>query len=642
MQCLRRGSHPPYPPFAENVQLLSRVFPGVCGVFSQPRQGEGSLDQDHQADLCLGPLQSTTMQAAEIAMSLRVAKATFDHRSAQAIRCLGLLRLHPRLVCLDEFFPFQALDGSTLLRIADTTLTPGTSTAVLRRAVEAMLGHCIVVTPSFLLLALVIQSVSLRTAIRPLFGEPFELVLANARRARLGSLLFGEIVLLHRCDQADIPLLTFLQVQQRSIERVRADLNEHGAGDLLCSVEHRRQRAGISHLSKDVERQDQQRCGIHDKFGCVHRTEDFLFITAQRRLRFGDTDFDLFSGQLLVLGALFVLGQSVGQFVACQAVSFELYLPTVRGCGHPIRLRFDRLTGRVLGHGRVQFLESLRELVLVDQLMPRSAGPDGCAVEHGVLGVGEPFNDGLSDRLGVHVEDRLRQPIPKGVQGGSAGQDPLTEPSQGVAVWYVVCPLCRREAASAGLVQDHFEHEVWVVGEGPDPKVTRLQTGSIQSVNEGVDDAGAVVDLQRGVPLLPPRGARRRGRGSKVAFLVTEFRLPSSSWPPCLTTIKNFAHHARFAKTQGGHFSSPRRLSPPESWTFSRKGGKGPLLSSVIGEGIAPSRLHAIARNKNTRLETIPPARSTPHPCPPWQWGKELARSQRHSIARKKKTWLEN
>ena len=175
----------------------------------------------------------------------------------------------------------------------------------------------------------------------------------------------------------------------------------------------------------------------------------------------------------------------------------------------------------------------------------------------------------------MHVEDRLRQPIPKGVQGGSAGQDPLTEPSQGVAVWYVACPLCRREAASAGLVQDHFEHEVWVVGEGPDPKVTCLQARPIQSVHESVDDAGAVIDVQRGVPSLPLRGAGRRGRGSKVAFLVTEFRLPSSSWPPCVTTLKSFAHHVRFAKIQGGHFSSPRRLSPPESWTFSARGGKG-------------------------------------------------------------------
>ena len=109
----------------------------------------------------------------------------------------------------------------------------------------------------------------------------------------------------------------------------------------------------------------------------------------------------------------------------------------------------------------------------------------------------------------------------------------------------------------------------------PTPKVTCLQARPIQSVHESVDDAGAVIDVQRGVPSLPLRGAGRRGRGSKVAFLVTEFRLPSSSWPPCVTTLKSFAHHVRFAKIQGGHFSSPRRLSPPESWTFSARGGKG-------------------------------------------------------------------
>ncbi len=121
-------------------------------------------------------------------MLLRVGKTTFDHRSSQAIRCLGLLRFHPLLVRLDELFPFQSLDGSTLLRIANTTLSQGTGTEVLRRAVEAVLDDRIVVTPAFLLFALIIQPVSLRTAIRLLFGKPLELVLADARRARFGSL----------------------------------------------------------------------------------------------------------------------------------------------------------------------------------------------------------------------------------------------------------------------------------------------------------------------------------------------------------------------------------------------------------------------------------------------------------------------
>ena len=121
-------------------------------------------------------------------MFFRVAETTFDHRSAKSVRRLGLLRFHPLLVRLDELFPFQSLDGSTLLRIADTSLTQGTGTAVLRRAVVAVLGNRIFVTPTFLLFALGIQSVSLRTAIRLLFGKPLELVLANARRVRLGSL----------------------------------------------------------------------------------------------------------------------------------------------------------------------------------------------------------------------------------------------------------------------------------------------------------------------------------------------------------------------------------------------------------------------------------------------------------------------
>ena len=212
------------------------------------------------------------------------------------------------------------------------------------------------------------------------------------------------------------------------------------------------------------------------------------------------------------------------------------------------------MTGRVAFHGRVQFLESLGEFVLVDQLMPRGIGPDRCAVEDGFLGGGEPFGDGLSDCLGVHVEDWLRQPVPKGVQGGPARLNPLTEPSQCLAVSHIASPFCWRQTALKGLVQDDLEHEVRVVGEGPDPKVSCLQAGSIQTVDESINGAGGVIDGQLGIPLFPQRGARRGGRGGESAFLLRRVRLASSSWPPCVTTVKTVAHHVRFAKTRGGHF----------------------------------------------------------------------------------------
>ncbi len=181
--------------------------------------------------------------------------------------------------------------------------------------------------------------------------------------------------------------------------------------------------------------------------------------------------------------------------------------------------------------------------------MPRGASPCGCAVEHAVLGGRQPVSGGLSYRLGVHLEDRSRQPVPKVVQGRPTGLDTVAEPSQCITVSNVACPLCWRQVALVGLVQGDFEHEFWVMGQGSDSKVTRLQAGSIQSVDECVNDACGVIDVQRGSPLLPPQRARRRGGGSEAAFLVTEFRLPSSSWPPCLTTNKSVAHHVRFAKT---------------------------------------------------------------------------------------------
>ena len=55
---------------------LGGVFQGVYGILAASCQGEGILDQDHQADLGLGRLQPTPRYAAEIAMALHVPKTT--------------------------------------------------------------------------------------------------------------------------------------------------------------------------------------------------------------------------------------------------------------------------------------------------------------------------------------------------------------------------------------------------------------------------------------------------------------------------------------------------------------------------------------------------------------------------------------
>ena len=75
-----------------------------------------------------------------------------------------------------------------------------------------------------------------------------------------------------------------------------------------------------------------------------------------------------------------------------------------------------------------------------------------------------------------------------------------------------------RQAALQGLVQDDLEHEVRVVGEGSNPKVTRLQAGSIQSVDESVNDASGVIDVQRGCPIAATAGspAGRAGRAKRL------------------------------------------------------------------------------------------------------------------------------
>src|SRR4029077_12300783 len=203
---------PTEPPLREIVQLLSHVFLGVCGCRSQSRQGKGGLGQYQQADLCLGPLESATMQATEIAMLLRVPETAFDQGTALSSYPLGLRRTHPRLVCLYQLFAFQPLYRSTLFGIADTAVAKRTCPAVLRRAVELVLKHRVFVSPSFLLSPPVFQSVPHWARVRLLFGEPLELVLAYARVRRLCSPVLGEVVFLHWCDQDDTAFLTFLQV----------------------------------------------------------------------------------------------------------------------------------------------------------------------------------------------------------------------------------------------------------------------------------------------------------------------------------------------------------------------------------------------------------------------------------------------
>src|SRR5262249_26018160 len=155
-------------------------------------------------DLGLGPLQASAMQAAEIAMPLRVAEAALDHRAAQPIGLLGLIGLHPFLVGLDPFLPLQALDCPTLVRIADATLAQRATAPVLRRAAVRVLAHLVVVAPLPPLSALASQPMSLRAAVGLLLGEPLELLLVDPGPVRLGSLDFGEVVLSHRGDQLDL------------------------------------------------------------------------------------------------------------------------------------------------------------------------------------------------------------------------------------------------------------------------------------------------------------------------------------------------------------------------------------------------------------------------------------------------------
>src|SRR5271157_1782026 len=78
------------------------------------------------------------------------------------------------------------------------------------------------------------------------------------------------------------------------------------------------------------------------------------------------------------------------------------------------------------------------------------------------------------------------------------------------------------------------------------------------------------------------------------------------------------ASHALFLSVRSHHSREPRRIgldlqgsriTPP---TPPSQGGERDRCPLAKGEGIAPSRRHSIARNKNSRLETVPPAQSTP------------------------------
>src|SRR6516164_6149365 len=185
-------------PPRENVQLLSRCSRGVCSRFAEPGEHEGGLGQDEETHLGRGPRETVAMQASEIAMFLGVAEVTFDHRTSKPSERFGLRRVHPLPVSLDQLLPFQSLDRSALLGIANATLAQRTGTAVLCRAVKSMLDHFLIVAPAFPLATFVLQSMSHRTRVGLLLRQPLKLVLAYRGLAGLGTFALGEVVLVHR------------------------------------------------------------------------------------------------------------------------------------------------------------------------------------------------------------------------------------------------------------------------------------------------------------------------------------------------------------------------------------------------------------------------------------------------------------
>ena len=199
------------------------------------------------------------------------------------------------------------------------------------------------------------------------------------------------------------------------------------------------------------------------------------------RLRVGDADFDLLSGSRLSLGRRWFSANLSAS--SRPPVGIVRVVPADHRQSRPSSgARFERLTGRVAFHGRVQFLQSLREFILVDQLMPRGIGPDRCAVQHAFSAAVSP--SAMACRIAracmskTGCDNRSRKayrPI------GSA-----ESPDRAIARHRCLAhrvPIPRRQTALRGLVQDHLQHEIRVVGQDPSPDHC-LQAGSIQTVDE--------------------------------------------------------------------------------------------------------------------------------------------------------------
>jgi hypothetical protein len=235
--------------------------------------------------------------------------------------------------------------------------------------------------------------------------------------------------------------------------------------------------------------------------------------------------------------------------------------------------------------------------------MPRPIGASRTAVQDGRLARGQAVLHSGSNRLGMDLEDGAVQPVPKRVQGRSTGLDALAEPSQGIGLSDMTSPLAGREIPLERLVQSDLEHQRGIVCQRSDAEVSGLQDRWVQSVDKGIDEAGVVILVERGVPPQPLIRAWRGGRPGEPAFLLRQRRLPSSSWPPCVTTQKSVAHHVRNAETRGGHIFSPRHLPFPKSWTFSAKGGsRGVSSMAAAGPSSTICRWSVVRTPSNSPL----------------------------------------